>query len=71
MVSSRQWPLISRYRASVRTQSPKLEMIDSLFKKVSDKEDEGIMRCASNEVPFFSNLIFISFFFLLNLYFCS
>ncbi|PPS07162.1 hypothetical protein GOBAR_AA13495 [Gossypium barbadense] len=44
VVSSRQWPLISRYRASVRTQSPKLEMIDSLFKKVSDKEDEGIMR---------------------------
>ncbi|MBA0764027.1 hypothetical protein Gotri_013403 [Gossypium trilobum] len=40
VVSSRQWPLISRYRASVRTQSPKLEMIDSLFKKVSDKEDE-------------------------------
>ncbi|PKI40289.1 protein argonaute 4-like [Punica granatum] len=44
VVSSRQWPLISRYRASVRTQSPKVEMIDSLFKKVSDKEDEGIMR---------------------------
>ncbi|KAK8498367.1 hypothetical protein V6N12_032919 [Hibiscus sabdariffa] len=44
VVSSRQWPLISRYRASVRTQSPKLEMIDSLFKRVSDKEDEGIIR---------------------------
>ncbi|XP_017606709.1 protein argonaute 4 [Gossypium arboreum] len=44
VVSSRQWPLISRYRASVRTQSPKLEMIDSLFKPVSDKGDEGIMR---------------------------
>ncbi|PPD86818.1 hypothetical protein GOBAR_DD16215 [Gossypium barbadense] len=44
VVSSRQWPLISRYRASVRTQSPKLEMIDSLFKPVSDKVDEGIMR---------------------------
>lgn len=44
VVSSRQWPLISRYRASVRTQSPKVEMIDSLFKKVSDAEDEGIMR---------------------------
>ncbi|KAH1106045.1 hypothetical protein J1N35_009813 [Gossypium stocksii] len=44
VVSSRQWPLISRYRASVHTQSPKLEMIDSLFKKVSDKEDECIMR---------------------------
>ncbi|XVE79725.1 hypothetical protein DITRI_Ditri14bG0080200 [Diplodiscus trichospermus] len=44
VVSSRQWPSISRYRASVRTQSPKLEMIDSLFKGVSEKEDEGIMR---------------------------
>ncbi|GMI81835.1 OVEREXPRESSOR OF CATIONIC PEROXIDASE 11, ARGONAUTE 4 [Hibiscus trionum] len=43
VVSSRQWPLISRYRAAVRTQSPKLEMIDSLFKP-SDKEDDGIMR---------------------------
>ncbi|XP_037497237.1 protein argonaute 4 isoform X1 [Jatropha curcas] len=44
VVSSRQWPLISRYRASVRTQSPKVEMIDNLFKKVSDTEDEGMMR---------------------------
>ncbi|GFP87837.1 protein argonaute 4a [Phtheirospermum japonicum] len=44
VVSSRQWPLISRYRAAVRTQSPKLEMIDSLFKKVSDEEDQGIFR---------------------------
>lgn len=44
MVSSRHWPLISRYRASVRTQSPKVEMIDSLFKKVSDTQDDGIMR---------------------------
>lgn len=44
VVSSRHWPLISRYRASVRTQSPKVEMIDSLFKLVSDTEDEGIIR---------------------------
>ncbi|KAF7153629.1 hypothetical protein RHSIM_Rhsim01G0196200 [Rhododendron simsii] len=44
VVSSRHWPLISRYRASVRTQSPKVEMIDSLYKRVSDKEDDGIMR---------------------------
>ena len=44
MVSSRQWPLISKYRASVRTQSPKVEMIDSLFKKTSETEDDGIMR---------------------------
>ncbi|KAA8550054.1 hypothetical protein F0562_001738 [Nyssa sinensis] len=44
VVSSRQWPLISRFRASVRTQSPKVEMIDSLFKRVSDTEDDGIIR---------------------------
>ncbi|XP_057981140.1 protein argonaute 4B-like, partial [Malania oleifera] len=44
VVSSRQWPLISRYRATVRTQSPKVEMIDSLFKRVSDTEDQGIIR---------------------------
>lgn len=44
VVSSRQWPLISRYRAAVSTQSPKLEMIDSLFKRVSDTRDEGIFR---------------------------
>ncbi|KAB1226561.1 Protein argonaute 4 [Morella rubra] len=44
VVSSRQWPLISKYRASVRTQSPKVEMIDSLFKRVSETEDDGIIR---------------------------
>ncbi|OAY58827.1 protein argonaute 4 [Manihot esculenta] len=44
VVSSRQWPLISRYRASVRTQSPKVEMIDSLFKRVSETDDEGMIR---------------------------
>ncbi|CAN0923207.1 Protein argonaute 4 [Linum grandiflorum] len=43
VVSSRRWPYISKYRASVRTQSPKVEMIDSLFKKVGD-EDQGIIR---------------------------
>ncbi|XP_059318141.1 protein argonaute 4-like [Lycium ferocissimum] len=41
VVSSRQWPYISRYRAAVCTQSPKLEMIDSLYKKVSYTKDEG------------------------------
>ncbi|KAG9157269.1 hypothetical protein Leryth_004931 [Lithospermum erythrorhizon] len=44
VVSSRQWPFISKYRACVRTQSPRVEMIDSLFKPVSEKEDDGIMR---------------------------
>ncbi|KAM6576742.1 hypothetical protein CsatB_028579 [Cannabis sativa] len=43
VVSSRNWPSISRYRASVRTQSPKVEMIDSLFKPAG-KDDEGIIR---------------------------
>ena len=47
MVSSRQWPLISRYRAAVRTQSPKVEMIDSLYKRISETEDDGIMRLDS------------------------
>ncbi|KAM5551204.1 protein argonaute 4A-like [Rosa sericea] len=44
VVSSRKWPLISRYRAAVRTQSPKVEMIANLFKPVSDKEDQGIIK---------------------------
>ncbi|TQE00109.1 hypothetical protein C1H46_014286 [Malus baccata] len=52
VVSSRQWPLISRYRASVRTQSPKVEMIDSLYKRVSDTEDDGIMRDGVSESQF-------------------
>ena len=44
VVSSREWPLISRYRVAVRTQSPKTEMIANLFKPVSDKEDQGIVK---------------------------
>ncbi|TVU10901.1 hypothetical protein EJB05_44456, partial [Eragrostis curvula] len=44
VVGSRHWPLISRYRASVRTQSPKVEMIDSLFKPLDDMNDDGIIR---------------------------
>lgn len=44
VVGSRSWPLISRYSASVRTQSPKLEMIDSLFKLQPNGEDDGIVR---------------------------
>lgn len=43
MVGSRHWPLISRYRASVRIQSPKLEMIDSLYKP-GENGDEGMLR---------------------------
>ncbi|XP_076937309.1 protein argonaute 4A-like [Bidens hawaiensis] len=44
VVSSRKWPLISQYRASVRAQAVRNEMIDALFKPVSPKEDEGMIR---------------------------
>ncbi|XWS31011.1 hypothetical protein CRYUN_Cryun23aG0040600 [Craigia yunnanensis] len=45
VVGSRYWPLISRYRASVRTQSPKLEMIDALYKPLPNgNNDDGIIR---------------------------
>ncbi|XP_008778689.1 protein argonaute 4B-like [Phoenix dactylifera] len=44
VVSSRQWPCISRYRASVRTQLPKVEMIDNLFKPTQSGADDGIIR---------------------------
>ncbi|XP_062208482.1 protein argonaute 4A [Phragmites australis] len=43
VVGSREWPLISKYRASVRAQSPKMEMIDSLFKP-QGTEDDGLIR---------------------------
>ncbi|KAF6146527.1 hypothetical protein GIB67_008813 [Kingdonia uniflora] len=39
MVSSRQWSSISRHRACVLTLSPKVEMVDALFKR-----DTGIIR---------------------------
>ncbi|KAF5746116.1 protein argonaute 16 [Tripterygium wilfordii] len=45
VVGSRCWPLISRYRAAVRTQSPKVEMIDALYKpSPNGKDDDGIIR---------------------------
>lgn len=44
VVGSRCWPLISRYRASVRAQSPKVEMVDALYKPLADGTDDGIMR---------------------------
>lgn len=44
VVSSRQWPLISKYRASVRTQSSKVEMMDSLFKPAPENKDDGLIR---------------------------
>ncbi|KAJ0266517.1 Argonaute [Hirschfeldia incana] len=46
VVGSREWPLISKYRACVRTQSRKVEIIDNLFKPVTNEKgilvDEGI-----------------------------
>ncbi|XP_028802599.1 protein argonaute 4A-like [Neltuma alba] len=44
VVSSRCWPQISRYRASVRAQSPKVEMIANLFKPIAHNKDDGIIR---------------------------
>jgi eukaryotic translation initiation factor 2C len=41
VVSSRQWPLKYKYSAFVRTQSPRVEKIESLFKRVSETGDEG------------------------------
>ncbi|KAK9924461.1 hypothetical protein M0R45_032828 [Rubus argutus] len=44
VVGSLEWPLISRYRAAVRTQKvPKAEIIDSLYKPLESGEDDGIM----------------------------
>ena len=51
-MGSREWPLISRYRAEVRTQSPKEEMIASLFGPDSNGGDNGIFRHAlSSALP--------------------
>uniref|UniRef100_A0A803LRK3 Uncharacterized protein n=1 Tax=Chenopodium quinoa TaxID=63459 RepID=A0A803LRK3_CHEQI len=44
VVGSVYWPLISRYRAAVRAQSPRTEIIDTLFKPQDGGEDTGIMR---------------------------
>ncbi|XP_015881205.3 protein argonaute 16 [Ziziphus jujuba] len=44
VVGSLNWPLISRYRASIRTQSPKVEMIDGLYKPLANGNDDGIIR---------------------------
>ncbi|VAH11821.1 unnamed protein product [Triticum turgidum subsp. durum] len=43
VVSSREWPLICKYRATVHTQSPKQEMMASLFKP-RGTEDDGLIR---------------------------
>ncbi|GJZ32329.1 argonaute 4A-like protein [Tanacetum coccineum] len=41
VVSSRKRSLVSCFRASVRTQSSKVKMIDGLFKPVAPNKDEG------------------------------
>ncbi|WVZ71614.1 hypothetical protein U9M48_020181 [Paspalum notatum var. saurae] len=45
VVSSQEWPLISKYRTSVRSQSPRMEMIDSLFKPYGTGDDGLIQEC--------------------------
>ncbi|KAF2292325.1 hypothetical protein GH714_019160 [Hevea brasiliensis] len=44
VVGSLCWPHISRYRASVRAQSPKEEMIDALYNPLANGKDDGMMR---------------------------
>ncbi|PIN27026.1 hypothetical protein CDL12_00192 [Handroanthus impetiginosus] len=44
VVGSKEWPRISSYRASLRALPPKVHMIDSLFKPMSQQEDAGIVR---------------------------
>ncbi|XP_047057385.1 protein argonaute 4A-like [Lolium rigidum] len=45
VVSSLEWPNISKYRASVCTQAPRLETIDNLFKQVGDN-DQGLIKAS-------------------------
>uniref|UniRef100_A0A453SZ10 Piwi domain-containing protein n=1 Tax=Aegilops tauschii subsp. strangulata TaxID=200361 RepID=A0A453SZ10_AEGTS len=51
VVSSLKWPIMSKYRASVCTQSPRLEMIDTLFKPVGD-DDHGLIKDGVSESQF-------------------
>ncbi|KAK9988747.1 hypothetical protein SO802_028986 [Lithocarpus litseifolius] len=44
VVGSRCWPPISRYRASVRAQPCRMEMIEALYKPLEDGNDYGIIR---------------------------
>ncbi|KAH9793461.1 protein argonaute 16 [Citrus sinensis] len=52
VVGSQSWPLISRYRAAVRTQSSKVEMIDALYKPIANGNDDGIIRDGVSESQF-------------------
>ncbi|KAL2454598.1 Protein argonaute 9 [Abeliophyllum distichum] len=44
--------VVYRYHAAVRIQTPKQEMIESLFQKVSDTKDNGIFRDGVSESQF-------------------
>ncbi|KAL0905182.1 hypothetical protein M5K25_027369 [Dendrobium thyrsiflorum] len=44
VVSIRRWPLISKYKASTKTQSSKVEIINSFFKLTTENDDDGIIR---------------------------
>ncbi|CAN1783908.1 Protein argonaute 16 [Linum perenne] len=52
VVGSLEWPHITRYSGAVRTQSPKVEMIDALHKPLPNGEDDGIMRDGVSESQF-------------------
>lgn len=54
VVGSLEWPLISKYKASVCTQSPKHEMIDCLFKP-DGKVDHGLIQELLRDFYFSSN----------------
>nr|GEY38255.1 protein argonaute 16 [Tanacetum cinerariifolium] len=43
VVGSKSWPLISRYKASARSQPSKAEMISGLFQPQADGTDSGMM----------------------------
>ncbi|KAI7752602.1 hypothetical protein M8C21_021821, partial [Ambrosia artemisiifolia] len=58
IVGSQSWPLISRYKACVRTQSSKVEMIQGLFEPQEDGTDNGMMRDGVSESQFNQVLIY-------------
>ncbi|XP_021745671.1 protein argonaute 4A-like [Chenopodium quinoa] len=53
---------IYRYRASVRSQSPKVEMIESLYKPLPTGEDGGIFRLDVHDICFFNKELLEEFY---------
>ncbi|KAK9676555.1 hypothetical protein RND81_11G084800 [Saponaria officinalis] len=49
VVGSLSWPLISRYRVALRTQAPRTEIIDSLFRPLENGTDAGSVSELLNE----------------------